>query len=33
MLAVTVISAMLAFTPTALANPVEKRNPGNFRLY
>jgi hypothetical protein len=33
MLAITVVSAILAFTPTALANPVQKRDPGNFRLF
>jgi hypothetical protein len=33
MLAITIISAILAFTPTALANPVQKRDPGNFRLF
>jgi hypothetical protein len=33
MLTITIISAILAFTPIALASPVEKRDPGNFRLF
>jgi hypothetical protein len=33
MLTTTIISAILAFTPIALASPVEKRDPGNFRLF
>jgi hypothetical protein len=33
MLTTTIISAILAFTPMALASPMEKRDPGNFRLF
>ncbi|RYO49301.1 hypothetical protein AA0116_g12276 [Alternaria tenuissima] len=33
MLTITIISAILAFTPIALASPMEKRDPGNFRLF
>jgi hypothetical protein len=33
MLTTTIISAILAFAPMTLASPVEKRDPGNFRLF
>ncbi|KAG9194356.1 hypothetical protein G6011_04391 [Alternaria panax] len=33
MVAITIVSAILALTPATLASPVEKRDPGNFRLF